>query len=209
MPSQQKVICGLAAMVCLAANLYGARPFVTDDAGTVPSAGYELEVGYDFWEDEGTFGIGFKHGLTEKMDIGIGFGYNVITEPQRDFGGAELCLKYSFVPDMIAASFTTEFNASEYALNGIFTRGLGGLEFDVNFGYSTADSSITFGLACIYVIEKFGFGVESSGNKDGLENWLGGMRYDIMEGFAVDLGISGGFEENNGNVITIGLHYEF
>jgi hypothetical protein len=189
--------------------MYGARPFATDDAGTVPAAGYELEVGYDFWEDEGTFGIGFKHGLTEKMDIGIGFGYNVITEPKRYFSGAELCLKYSFVPDMIAASFTTEFNASEYALNGIFTRGLGGLEIDANFGYSTADSSITFGLACIYVRERLGFGVECSGDDDGLERWLGGVRYDIVEGFAVDLGISGGFEENNGNVAMIGLHYEF
>lgn len=84
-----------------------ARPFATDDAGTVAPVGYELEPGYDFWEDEGAFGLGFKHGLTEKMDIGIGFGYCLIPESNRDFSTAEICLKYGLISELFAVSFVT------------------------------------------------------------------------------------------------------
>jgi len=208
MSIRQNAIYRIATILGLTANLYGARPFATDDAGTVPPAGYELEVGYDFWKDEGTFGIGFKHGLTEKMDIGIGFGYNLITEPKRCFSGSELCLKYSFIPDMVAASFVTGFNGSEYSLNGILTRGFGAIEADANLGYSTADSSITFGLAFIYGVKRLDFGLEFFGNKNGLQNWLAGSRYRIVEDFAVDLGFFSDFEFES-NSVTIGLHCEF
>jgi len=202
----KKSICWMAIM---AANLYGARPFVTDDAGIVPSAGFELELGHEFWKNEGIFAVGFKHGLTEKMDIGIGFGYNLISGPKNSFSGSELCLKYCFIPDMLAASFSAGFDGSGYCLNGIFTRCFGALEADANFGYSTADSSITFGLAFIYGLERLTFGLECAGDDDGLQNWLAGGKYHIVEDFAVDLGISGGFEEDIGNVATVGLHYEF
>jgi hypothetical protein len=59
------ILIGLPAI-----SLYGARPFATDDAGTVSVAGYELEIGYDFGQDEGILGLSFKHGLTPKMDVG-------------------------------------------------------------------------------------------------------------------------------------------
>ncbi|MEO0216835.1 MAG: hypothetical protein ABIL70_04045 [candidate division WOR-3 bacterium] len=194
-------------MVGIIANLYGARPFGTDDAGTVSVGTYELELGYDLWEETGAFGLGFKHGLTEKMDIGIGFGFNVISEPKNSFVPAEFALKYSLVPDLFAASFTAEIGGSAYALNGILTRGFGPLELDVNLGYTTGDSSITYAEALIYYAGSFAFGVESLGDKE-TRTWLAGGRYTIKDGFLVDVGYMSDFKFEK-KLATIGLHYEF
>jgi len=48
-------------------SLQGARPFVTDDAGTVFPGKYELELGYNFGENEGILILNFTHGLTSKV----------------------------------------------------------------------------------------------------------------------------------------------
>ncbi len=194
-------------MFGIIANLYGARPFGTDDAGTVAQNSYELEVGYDIWKEIGTFDLGFKHGLTEKMDIGIGFGFNIVSEPKNSFVPAELAFKYSLVPDFLAASFVAEIGGSAYALNGILTRGFGPIELDANLGYTTGDSSITYAGAFIYSIEKFAFGGEVLGDKKA-QNWLLGGRYTIKDGLMVDAGFASDFKFE-AKTATFGVHYEF
>ncbi|MCX7995492.1 MAG: hypothetical protein N3A65_06965 [candidate division WOR-3 bacterium] len=191
----------------LIASLDGARPFGTDDAGTVSAGGYELELGYDIWKETGSLCLGFKHGLTAKMDIGIGFGFNVISEPKNSFLPSELVLKYSLVPDLLAASFTSEIGRTAYTLNGIFTRVLGPVEFDANLGYSTGDSSIIYASALIYSKGKFALGGEVTGNKES-HNWLVGGRYIIKEGFMLDAGFTSDFKFEE-KIATTGLHYEF
>jgi hypothetical protein len=191
-------------MVCIA---FGARPFGTDDAGTVSPAGYELELGYDLWSEIGSLGIGFKHGLTEKMDIGIGFGFNLLTEPKNSFTPSELCLKYALLPDFLATSFTAEIGGSSYALNGILTRCFGPVEFDANLGYVTGDSSITYAGAIIYSIGNFALGGEVLGDKE-TKSFLVGGRYTIKEGLMVDAGFTGDFHVQQKNA-TCGIHYEF
>jgi len=196
------------AIIGFMAMLYAARPFTTDDAGTVEAAGYELEIGYDFWEDEGTFGLGFKHGLTEKMDIGVGFGYCLVPEETRDFSNADFCLKYALIPDMFSASFTTSFGDFPFCLNGILTRFFGQTEIDANLGYSVGDSTITYALALIYNMMKFGAGVEALGDKEGLQEWQLGGRYRILNNLAVDGGLASDFKLE-AKTATLGLHYEF
>ncbi len=186
---------------------FGARPFGTDDAGTVSGGSYELELGYDVWKETGSIGLGFKHGLTEKMDIGIGFGFNLVSEPKNSFTLAELVLKYALLPDLFATSFTAEVGYSNYTLNGILTRGFGPIEFDANLGYTTGDSSITYAGALLYSAGNFVFGVEILGDKE-TQNWLVGGRYGIRDGLMVDAGFSSDFEIAE-KIATIGLHYEF
>jgi len=188
--------------------LYAARPFATDDTKTVAPVGYELELGYDFSEDEGVFGLGFKHGLTEKMDIGIGFGYCLVPEEIRNFSNADFCLKYALIPNMFSASFTTSLGDYPFCLNGILTRFFGQTEIDANLGYSVGDSTITYALATIYNTERFDVGMEAFGDKDGLQNWLIGGRYRIFKGLAFDLGFSSNFKLE-AKTATLGLHYEF
>lgn len=191
-------------------GLYAARPFTIDDAGIVEVAGYELELGYDFWDEEGGLGLGFKHGLTEKMDIGVGFGYCLIPQENRDFNSAEPCLKYAIIPELFATSFATSLGDYPFCLNGILTRTIGPIEVDANFGYATGDSTITYATALIYGLGKIDFGIEALGDKEGLQNlqWQLGGRYRILDGFAVDAGFSSDFRLE-AKTATFGLHYEF
>ncbi len=187
--------------------IFAARPFGTDDAGTVKSGGYELEAGYDLWEEDGFIGLGFKHGITERMDIGIALGFNLISEPKHSFVPAELGLKYALVPDMVAASFTAEIGSSSYTLNSILTRSFGPVEFDANLGYVTGDSSITYAGALIYNLNNLSFGGELLGDKE-TQNWLIGGRYAIKEGLMIDAGFTSDFDFKE-KTATVGLHFEF
>jgi len=187
--------------------IFAARPFGTDDAGTVEPNAYELEVGYDLWEETGVTGLGFKHGITERMDIGVGFGFNFVSEPKNSYLPAELCLKYALVPDMIAVSFTTEIGFSSYTLNSVLTRYFGPVEFDANLGYVTGDSSIIYAGALIYGLSNLTFGVEMLGDKE-TQNWLTGARYAIKEELMIDAGFTSDFEFEE-KTATFGVHYEF
>jgi hypothetical protein len=194
--------------------LEAARPFATDDAGIVESGGYELELGGDFWEDEAMLGLGFKHGLTDRMDIGVGFGYTIYPEQAEGISEAELGLKFALIPDLFAASFTGGLGTTAYSLNGIITYAFNSIEIDGNLGYEAIpiqgqEGTVFYCLAVILGMDKFVIGAEASGNKDGLDTWLAGGRYQIVDGFAVDLGFSGGFEQGAGNILTAGFHYEF
>jgi hypothetical protein len=195
-------------------NSEAARPFATDDAGTVPAGGYELEAGYDWGEEEGVFGVGFKHGLTEKMDIGVGFGYTIETEPEDSFTPAELSLKFALIPDLLAVSFTHEFGDSNYALNSIFTRAFGPLEVNANLGYSATGTEenglMTYALSLILGTgENFDIGAELLGDEDNLQSLLIGARYHIKEGFSLDVGFSKGIGDDIDDMVTAGFHYEF
>jgi len=195
-------------------NSEAARPFATDDAGTVLAGGYELEAGYDWGEKEGVFGVGFKHGLTEKMDIGVGFGYTIETEPENCITPAELFLKFALIPDLLAVSFAHEFGDSAYILNGIITKAFGPLEVSANVGYEATggeeDGLATYALSLIFAAgERFDIGTEILGDEDDLQVLSFGMKYRLCEGFYVDTGYSRGLGENLEDITTIGLHWEF
>jgi hypothetical protein len=196
-------------------GLYGARPFSTDDAGTVEQSIYELELGLDFWSGEARPGLGFKHGLTDRMDLGVGLGYTMAPEEEAGFENAELGLKFVMIPHLFAVSITGSFGLEAYMLNGIVTRTFGPLEVDGNFGYETAGTAsdvggtITYALALIFDAGQYAIGIEGVGEKDGLQTWLVGGRYNLFDGFAADVGIYGGFGEDSEMAATIGIHYEF
>jgi hypothetical protein len=201
-------------MSCALNSLFAARPFGTDDAGTVEPAMHELEVGCDSWEDYAALGLGFKHGLTERMDIGLGFEYGILPEDEEGFGGAEMALKFALIPDLFSASFTGGLGDNTYTLNGILTRTFDLAEVDLNFGYEASgiqgvEGILIYALAGIFIKDPFAFGVEIAGNEDDIESWLVGGRYSAFEGFAFDGGFSGTFEEDMEPVATIGIHFEF
>lgn len=204
-------------LVCFAlwvGRIYAARPFATDDAGTVETGGYELEIGNDLWKEEGALGIGFKHGLTDRMDVGVGFGCSYLPKQPEGFSCAELCLKFLLVPDMVAASITGGFGDASYSINGIFTKMFGPMEINVNLGYEatgidTVQGTPTYAMALIFGLGKSDIGAEFLGDREGLQNWLIGGRYKLLDGFMVDAGLSGGFNRGTENLATFGLHYEF
>jgi hypothetical protein len=202
-------------IIMWAYNSEAARPFATDDAGTVPAGGYELEAGYDWGEEEGVFGVGFKHGLTEKMDIGVGFGYRIETEPENSFTPAELSLKFALIPDLLAVSFAHEFgDDSAYTLNSSMTKIFGPVEVSANLGYEATgdeeDGLTIYALSLILASgENFDIGAELLGDEDDLQNLLIGARYHIKEGFSIDAGFSKGIGDDIDDMVTAGFHYEF
>jgi hypothetical protein len=200
-------------MLCFS-GLYAARPFATDDAGTVTQGMHELEVGIDFWSEEASLGLSFKHGLTDRMDIGVGIGRTLAPEEAAEFEKAELGMKFSIIPDFIAFSANGSFGHEEYFLNGIITRNVGPVEIDANLGYETdftgdEEGTVIYSAAAIFSGNSYAFGAEISGDKDGFGYWLIGGRYFFIEGFAVDAGVAGGFEDDPMTTATAGIHYEF
>ena len=195
-----------------------ARPFSTDDAGTVEIGKFELEFGYEHCDLVGTGQsglccLGFKHGLTEQMDIGLGLTHTFVPQQAEALSPASISLKFAVLRDLLAISFSHELGGSSYALNSALTREFGQVEVDINLGYSATGNSnlpgsISYGIALIYGFEKVDVGCETSGDKDGLQNWLVGARYRIREGLAVDLGYSGD-RTGESKIGTVGLHYEF
>jgi hypothetical protein len=203
-----------SGMLMCVSWLYGARPFATDDAGTVEQGLHELEFGMDFWSEEATLGTGFKHGLTDRVDLGIGFGYVIAPEEDEGFENAELGVKFALIPNVFSASLAGTFGDAAYTINSIVTQALGPLEIDGNVGYETtgiADEAgtVVYGLAVFLDVGSVALGAEGAGDKDGLQYWLIGGRYAVMEGFAIDAGIVGGFEEDADMNATAGIHYEF
>jgi hypothetical protein len=194
--------------------LYSARPFATDDAGTVEQGLHELEFGFDVWSEEAAFGLGLKHGLTSRMDLGVGLGYVIVPEESDGFENAELNVKFALIPEIFSASLAGTFGDAAYTITGIVTQGLGPLEIDGNIGYETtgiADEAgtVVYGLAVFLDVGSVALGAEGAGDKDGLQYWLIGGRYAVMEGFAIDAGIVGSFEEDADMNATAGVHYEF
>jgi hypothetical protein len=200
--------------IFILSSLFAARPFNVDDAGTVAPGGFELELGGDVWEDYAILGLGFKHGLTDRMDIGVGFGYTILPDDTTGLGGAEVDLKFALVPDLFATSFTGSLGTMPYALNAIITRNFGPAEVDINVGYEAtgiegSEGTITYALAIIYSTGPIELGAEASGDEEDIQSWLAGARYAITNNFVVDGGIIGGFQEDSALSATLGIHYEF
>jgi len=202
----------IIALVAVAAGMiFGARPFSTDDAGIVSPAGYEFEAGIDYRDASGALTLGFKHGLTGKMDLGVGFGYVALNpdEISNRFQPAEICLKYSFLPDLLAASMTFGFEANAYALNGILSRSRGKLSFNANLGAEASVPTVTYGVGLVYeVTGRLSAGVEAAGDRDGFNAWLVGGGYAAANWLTIDAGFAGDFDLGSKS-LTFGIHNEF
>jgi len=197
---------------------WAARPFSIDDAGTVEQGKFELELGYENCNDitagqSSLFALGLKHGLTDRMDIGIGLGQTFIPEQAEGLSPSNLSLKFAVIKDLLAVSFAQDLGSSAYQLNSALSKEFGPIETNINLGYaatgvSNIPGSITYGLDLIYGFKKLDVGCEFSGDKDGFQEWLIGGSYSVIDALAVDLGYEGNFSDASGEV-TAGLHYSF
>jgi len=200
--------------VLAAGGLFAARPFTTDDAGTVIPSGFELELGTDVWQADAVLGLSFKHGLTNRMDVGVGFGYTMLPADAGGFENAEVAFKFAIIPDLFSASFVTILGDLNYVLNGIVTHMFGTFKIDMNLGYETTgmegiEGTFMYGLALIYDIDRFAVGAEIAGDQEDVQSWLTGVCYTVFPGFALDSGITGSFQEERDLFVTVGIHYEF
>jgi len=211
-----------AAAVCclflLSSVLFAARPLATDDAGAVDAAKHELEIGYDGCQGEnylrsGSCGFSLKQGITERMDVGVSFPYQIDPAQDERFGKAVLGVKFSLVKDVFALTFSNELGEKQYFFNGIFTKEFSKAAVHFNLGYSaTGDAAIkgSTGYSSAFEIpgEKFDVVGEVSGDTDNNNTWLLGIRYKVTENIIVDTGYGKSFNAPDDKT-TFGFHCEF
>jgi len=210
-------------LVFLSVSLVGsvllvAHPLSTDDIGIVNKTNYELEVGYDNCKsgDElrnHSCGISLKHGITEKMDIGISFPYQIKPKPVEQFGTTTVGFKFLLIRDIFAFSVNNELGSKEYFINGIFSREISPLTFHFNFGYEASgdeniEGKIIYSSAVEYPLTKVDLVGEVIGEKIGLQNWLFGLRYKLGDVSAINCAYGNGFKGTD-EKITFGFHTEF
>ncbi len=195
------------------APAFAARPFATDDAGTVATGRYELELAAEAWEDSAEMSLGFKHGVTESMDLSLACGYAALPQIDAQTGPLELGVKYSLLPERLACSAAAAFGTQDYALNLIWTAPLGPLTVNTNLGFETASDLSENLLTCqICGVVNAGFlelGAEIGGTQKGLAFWTAGAKYAWNESLALDAGIRGEWGEEAEVRATAGMSLSF
>lgn len=211
------VIISMIMVLGAAGSAFAAYPLSTDDAGTVSPGAYELEAAYDNYKEAGATvqetGASFKHGLTEKMDIGLSFPYKLDPVVTEQAGAAELSLKFSLVEDVLAFSVASEMGSSGYALNTIYSLGSGELGLHLNAGYySTGDETDkgtgSCGLAAEYPLGAFGLAAELTSEEGGGGEGLLGLRYFVGDGFFLSTAVARSLQADTYR-FTAGFHLEF
>jgi len=166
------ITCSLGALLLSAAAAFAARPLATDDAGTVEPGKFETEAAFEHCQHrpDGTCqspGIQLKHGLTDKMDIGVAVGHGTDKDADGNTVGwgmtplavglkAALLREHKTLPDLsVSAGFET--GASGWSVNGIASKEISGIGLHVNAGYNGAGEAMVrgsygFGLAVEYTI---------------------------------------------------------
>jgi hypothetical protein len=204
------VIAGSALMV----QTFAARPFVVDDAGTVEPGKFEFELAADYWQDKLSPSTVFKHGVTERMDIGICLGYCQAPYHEQGISAAGLGLKFALVPDLLTASFGAEFGSANYTTLALLTKQVGPVELDANLGFEATvdhqnDVDLRYGVAAVVPIKRFAFGAEFMGTQEIFDWWQVGGRFSITEWFTIDCGLGGDFQADVDWNISTGIWIGF
>jgi hypothetical protein len=209
----KKTTAVLAILINMPLSLWAARPFITDDAGTVEQFGFELECTSDYWKDLALFGATLKHGLTDRMDLGVAFGY--LTAPLRMKAAQplEISLKYNFIPEHLSVSATGVFASATYIINAIYSHDFKVLSGHANLGFEATGESrdviLTYGLAAVFKIGITAIGAELGGADKDLNWWQIGAQLNLWDWLAFDSGLGGEFNKNMNLYVTSGLWFFF
>jgi hypothetical protein len=192
---------------------FAARPFLTDDPGINETGKFEFMAACDFWNDRATPGIQLRHGITERMDLGINLGYCILPNDEKHFSCADINMKFSIIPDLFTAGFSGSFEKAAYYTYGIFGKAFGPITVNANLGYSAAaetnEGDFDYFLSVYYENEYFGIGPELGGTQEGLNLWAFGGRWHFTDWFTYDIGIQGDYKDPICFNVTTGIDIVF
>jgi hypothetical protein len=207
--------CGLSVFLIFFAgtSAKAARPFTIDDAGTVEVGKFELETACDYWKNSAVASVGLTHGITKRMDLGIGIGYVPVPSDEKAFTDASIGLKFALIPELFSVTFGSTFDDPEYDINAIVSRSFGAVNVDLNLGYqaqgSTNDADLLYGVAIVYDYKRLGAGAEFRGSQENPDWWQIGARFVITDFILIDAGIGGDFNQDPSLTATTGLWFGF
>jgi len=200
--------------VCLVSPVHAFRPFSTDDAGTTPAATYELELCLDYTDETGTSGLALAHGITPFMDLGVSLGHCIHPFHPKSFENAEIGMKFSFIPDRLAASFSGSLGAPGYTANLLYSLPAGScITIHANSGVATDETAgaarLTYSLASLFDYRRVQIGCETGGSNREIDWWQIAVLLSATDQTIMDVGIGGNFRENPDIMLTCGLFFAF
>lgn len=147
-------------VILTVAPLFAARPLGTDDAGIAEKGKSETEISFEYCQNrpDGTCqtpGIAIKHGLTDRLDLGLGFSHSTDKDTNGNTVGwgmspleigfkIALLKEHQTLPD-ISLSAGYEAGKTEYGLNLILSREYGSLGLHYNMGYDSPGKAMVKG----------------------------------------------------------------
>jgi hypothetical protein len=217
----------LVSLWILPGQAGAARPLSTDDAGTVEARKSEMEAGYGYKDFGGTgqgISLGLKHGITEKMDLGVASGWQF--DPDDGPEGMEIGVKWSLLPAKesqpgVSLTFGFAPGDPEYSLNGIVSQPLGEkLTLHLNAGYTVpealADGAVFWGGAAEYAVhEKINLVGEMIGEEDlsdadeDCRSWLIGANAAVADFLTLDIGGGAKLSSDPGWFLDFGITLGF
>jgi hypothetical protein len=190
-------------------TIFAARPFTVDDAGTVPLSSFEIEVASDYWKQKTAFGKAVKHGITNRMDIGLTMGYTLLPRTVREVSPLEISLKYAFIPQLLSGTITYTASDANWAANLIVSKPISLVMLHGNIGVETVPhedfAQLTWGIASTVTTGRFTSGIELSGSHERIASWLAGTQVFIFKWLAVDIGITSQFRDIEDFTLTSGF----
>lgn len=202
-------LAGLA--LCQAAQ--AARPFETDDAGTVHRGGFEAELGTVSWRNATDVGIGFKHGVTSRMDLCVSGGYAILPRSERSTAPVGLAFKFALLPELLSASVSMEPGSPAYSVNGIASKSLGDFAANLNLGGEfeggSNDADFSWGINPLWNLGPATLGAELRGDQHAAQAWKAGAQWRVAKDFALDLGIGSEIGDDPRWRITAGAWFAF
>ncbi|MFN4226705.1 MAG: hypothetical protein ACK4F0_00995 [Candidatus Ratteibacteria bacterium] len=215
--------------------LYAGRPLTTDDAYTVEKGKFELEIGYDFTENNDKtknqeIGISLKYGLTDWLDFGISSPFLIKESDLKvnEWKRIEIGAKFSILKEnektpgisfTISATPNPNEGDTEFSLNSILSKNFGKLIWHLNLGTyfqktsSSSEQYFTYSTALEYPIsEKLNFVSEIVGknNDEKPLEILIGLNFTLNDYIVYDFGFSKGLNNDASNWrITTGFTFNW
>jgi hypothetical protein len=176
-------------LLLFSSSLVFARPFTTDEFGTVDHEIVEFESGFDLTKDENGAYLSLKHGVTPRMDIGAAF--SILPE----VGDFSLCWKVKLLErEGFGCGMTYAWAPGDkgFDLNAIIGAEISGVTFSLNLGGISSFDSLNFGLlAYLSPMERLSLGGEVWGERSEDETSLEiliGAFFSVSEELILDAG---------------------
>lgn len=209
----KRVVCILLATQLCGNDAAAARPFATDDAGTVVPSTFELETAADVSRETTASGIVLKHGVTDRADLGFSASYTTGPNHGAGFDALVASVKYAFVPGRVAATVTGAFDGESYCANLIYSHPIQPFRFDANCGLQVDGlrnpAQITYSLAAQFCPKWFTVGMETGGCGNLPDRYRIGFQLPLSTWMAIDIGVGGNFGKNVALTATSGVWLGF